>query len=69
MAKRTSSLKSLRTSAGLTQAELAGRVGISVRTLQDYEQGQKDIGGTSLRTAVKMAEVLGCKPEDLLEEK
>ena len=67
--KIKSSLKSFRTKTGMTQAELADKVGISVRTLQDYEQGQKDIGGTALRTAVKMAEVLGCKPEDLLEEK
>jgi DNA-binding XRE family transcriptional regulator len=64
---KRSSLKSLRIQAGMTQAELADRVGISVRTLQDYEQGQKDIGGTALRTAVKMAEVLGCKPEHLLD--
>lgn len=62
------SLKELRVKAGLSQSQLANEVGISVRTIQDYEQGRSDINGIGLARAKKLADALGCKMEDLLEE-
>lgn len=62
-------LKHYRTKAGLTQPELAERVGISHRTLQDYEQGRKPLEGARAITVLKMARVLGCTVEDLIDPK
>ncbi len=60
-------LKDYRKKAGLTQADLAAEVGISHRTLQDYEQGQKPLEGARAITVLKMAKVLGCNVEDLID--
>ena len=67
--KSKSSLRTFRTKAGLTQAELADRAGISKRTLQEYEQGRKNVNGMALETAVKLADALGCNAKDLLDER
>lgn len=60
-------LKHYRTRAGLTQAALAERVGISPRTLQDYEQGKKPLEGARAITVLNMARALGCTVEDLID--
>jgi transcriptional regulator with XRE-family HTH domain len=52
-------LKQYRKKAGLTQTELAAKVGISHRTLQDYEQGRKPLEGAAALTVLKLARVLG----------
>lgn len=52
-------LKQYRKKAGLTQTELAAKVGISHRTLQDYEQGRKPLEGAAALTVLKLAQVLG----------
>lgn len=62
-------LKRYRKQAGLTQPELAEKVGISHRTLQDYEQGQKPLEGARAITVLKMAKALGCTVEDLIDPK
>ena len=62
-------LKHYRQKAGLTQPELAEKVGISHRTLQDYEQGQKPLEGARALTVLKMARILGCTVEDLIDPK
>jgi DNA-binding XRE family transcriptional regulator len=59
-------LKEYRKQAGLTQPELAEKVGISHRTLQDYEQGQKPLEGARAITVLRMSRVLGCTIEELL---
>ncbi|WP_350453838.1 helix-turn-helix domain-containing protein [Slackia heliotrinireducens] len=60
-------LKRLRKLSGLTQEQLAQLSGISVRTIQQYEQRRKDVNKASLETAVAIATVLHCNPSDLLE--
>ncbi len=60
-------LKEIRKNTGLTQRQLATFAGVSFRTLQDYEQGYKDINKAQALTVYKIARVLGCKVEDLLE--
>ena len=61
------SIKALRKQSGLTQAELARMVGISVRALQNYENGNKKITSIKLSTACNMAIALNCKLIDLLD--
>lgn len=51
----------------LTQAELARRANVNLRTLQDYEQGQKNINNARTATVSRLAEVLGVTITDLLE--
>ena len=61
-------LKRIRTAYGCTQAELAKRSGVSLRSIQMYEQRNKDINKASVESVYRMAKVLGCTIEDLLEK-
>ena len=61
-------LKRIRTTYGLTQAELAKRSGVSLRSIQMYEQRNKDINKASVETVYGLARVLGCTIEDLIEK-
>ena len=61
-------LKRIRTTYGCTQAELAKRSGVSLRSIQMYEQHNKDINKASAETVLSLAKVLGCTMEDLLEK-
>ena len=60
-------LKRIRTTYGCTQAELAKRSGVSLRSIQMYEQRNKDINKASVETVHSLAKVLGCTIEDLIE--
>jgi DNA-binding transcriptional regulator YiaG len=60
-------LRRLRESAGLSQAGLAEQAAVSLRSVQMYEQRNKDINRAQAITLVKIARVLGCEVEDLLE--
>jgi transcriptional regulator with XRE-family HTH domain len=63
-----SKLAELRKLKGLSQRELGVKSEVSIRMIQNYEQGAKDINRAELKTAVNLARVLGCHAEDLLEE-
>ena len=67
-AKPDTNLKLLRKIAGLTQQELAEQSGVPLRTLQQYEQRQKDINKAQAGYLVMLARVLYCEPEDILEK-
>lgn len=60
-------LKRIRAVYGCTQAELAQRSGVSLRSIQMYEQRNKDINKASAEAVHNLAKVLGCTVEDLLE--
>lgn len=60
-------LKRIRTAYGLTQAELAKRSGVSLRSIQMYEQRNKNFNKASADTVYRLAKVLGCMMEDLIE--
>lgn len=49
-------------------SELAQQSGVSVRTIQQYEQRRKDINKAQTETLLKIARVLVCKVEDLVEK-
>lgn len=62
-------LRAARKAAKMSQVELANLVGISHRTLQDYEQGRKPLEGARAVTVLNMARVLSCTVEDLIDPK
>ena len=61
-------LKALRTLAGLSQSELAELSGVPVRTIQQYEQRQKNINKAQAETLLRLARVLCCSVEELMEK-
>ena len=67
-AKPETNLKALRTLAGLSQSELAKLADVPLRTIQQYEQRQKDINKAKATTLLHFSRVLNCKMEDLLEK-
>ena len=60
-------LKRLRIACGYTQATLAERAEVSLRSIQAYEQRDKDINKASAENVYRIATTLGCTMEDLLE--
>lgn len=60
-------LKRIRTAYGFTQAELAKRSGVSLRSIQMYEQRNKNINKASADSMYSLAKALGCTMEDLIE--
>ena len=67
--KRTqfSRLQEYRKRLGYTQAKLAEKSGVNLRTLQQYEVGDKDINKAAAGSVIALAKVLHCEPEELLE--
>ena len=63
-----SKLKLLRTGKKLSQRELAEKSGVSLRTLQHYEIGDRDINGASLETLLKLSDVLEIRFYELLDD-
>lgn len=58
----------LRESRGLSQAELAKISGVSLRSIQMYEQRVNDIDKAQAQTVYRLSRVIGCAMEDLLEK-
>lgn len=62
-----SKLKEARERAELTQKELSERSGVNLRTVQNYEQGYKDINKAQGLSLYKLAKALDVTMEDLIE--
>ena len=62
-----SRLHTIRVRAGLSQSGLARRSGVTLRSIQMYEQRRKDLGKAAVSTVLALARTLGCRIEDLLE--
>lgn len=62
-----SKLQQQRKKCGYSQRELAEKSGVNLRTLQQYELKTKDINKASVQSIVALANVLGCRVEDLME--
>lgn len=60
-------LKLRRMAAGMSQSELAERSEVPVRTIQQYEQRQKDINKAQVQTLLRLGRALTCDVEDLME--
>ena len=65
---KDTNLKRIRNAYGCTQAELAKRSGVTLRSIQMYEQRNKDINKASAETLYRLSRVLGCSMESLLEK-
>ena len=61
-------LKRIRITYGCSQAELAKKSGVSLRSIQMYEQRNKNINKASVETIYRLAKALGCEIEDLIEK-
>lgn len=61
-------LKRIRKIYGCSQAELARRSGVGLRSIQMYEQRNKDINKASVEAVYRLAKVLGCSVEYLIEK-
>ena len=62
-------LQKIRKRAGLSQSQLAELSGVSLRMIQKYETGDRDINNASVITVLKLAKALNVKVEDLLSTK
>lgn len=60
-------LKRLRTEKGLTQSQLAEGAGTTLRMIQKYESGERDIQKAQVQTVHKMAQALECSVEDIIK--
>ena len=67
-AKYLTNLKLLRTRSGLSQSQLASVSGVPLRTIQQYEQRQKNINKAQAEYVFMLSRSLSCNPEDLLEK-
>lgn len=56
-------IRQMRENKGMTQGQLAEKVGVSLDTISRYETGKRDPKATELRL---MAEVLNCSVDNLL---
>ena len=61
-------LKTIRENRNISRKELADNTGISVRTIQDYEQGHKDLYHSGFDSIEKICAYLGCTSENLFSD-
>ena len=61
-------LKRIRNIYGYSQSELSKRSGVGLRSIQMYEQRNKDINKANADTVYRLAKALGCTMEDLIEK-
>ena len=66
--KTETNLKLFRQRAGFTQRQLAERSGVPLRTIQQYEQRQKNINKAQAMYLLQLAQVLYCQVGDLVEK-
>ena len=61
-------LKRMRMRAGFSQSKLAELSGVPLRTIQQYEQRQKNINKAQVEYLVMLAQALCCRVEELIEK-
>lgn len=66
--KPETNLKTLRTKLGMSQRELAEASGVPLRTIQQYEQRQKNINKAQGEYLIMLAQALCCEVPDLIEK-
>ncbi len=67
LAQKETNLAKYRKNAGLSQGQLAKYSGVSVRSIQSYEQRRLNINVAPVNKLLKISRILGCAIEDLLE--
>ena len=66
--QRNNKLTEMRKKRGMSQVQLAEKAGISLRTLQYYEQGQLNFNGCKIEKIFAVALALNCDVEDILTD-
>lgn len=67
-AKPETNLKLRRRQAGLSQKALSELSGVPLRTIQQYEQRQKNINKAQAEYLIMLSHVLCCEVEDIIEK-
>ena len=62
------SLRAFRKKEKLTKTQLSDLTSISMRTIDDYETGKRDINGAKNKTLLKLCKALSCRLEDILTD-
>lgn len=63
-----SNLQRIRREQGLSQSALARKSGVSVRLIQDYEQGHKNINRAYAETVRSLSAALDTTMEKIMED-
>lgn len=66
LANDPNNLKTMRMAKGMSQSALAEASGVSVRMIQHYEQGFRDVNKAEALTVLRLADALGCDVRDIL---
>lgn len=66
--KKGTNLKNRRKRLEMSQKELAEASGVPLRSIQQYEQCQKDINKANGESLMRLARTLGCSMEDIMEK-
>lgn len=61
-------LQEKRKAAGYSQSQLAEASGVRKRAIQCYESGERDINKANATTLKRLADTLGCRMDELLED-
>ncbi len=64
--KKGEALQKCRRDRMMSQSQLAKAAGISLRTLQAFEQGQRDINKAEAETVMRLADVLEYHPKEIM---
>ena len=64
-----SRLKYFREQKGMTQAELSEKSGVSLRVIQTFEQGFRDINKAQVVKVLQLAEALECDVYDIINDR
>lgn len=67
LSKKNTNLKERRLQAKLSQEQLSKLSSVPLRTIQQYEQRQKNINSAKIETVVALSKALSCQPTDLME--
>lgn len=68
ISKPGNNLRTLRRRKGLLQKELADQSGVELRTIQSYEQGNRELDNSELENVLRLAIALDCAVSDLLSD-
>lgn len=67
MEKKETTLQRVRKAQGFTQRSLSEATGISLRTIQHWEQGSKDFNQAAAMTVYEVSQALGVDMLELLD--
>ena len=64
-----SRLKFMREDKGMSQSRLSEASGVSLRLIQAYEQGYKDINKAQVVTVLQLVEALDCDVYEIINDR